>query len=393
VKWRRHIPAVLRTIALIATLAAVRDPARAALRAQAAVPPARQPQQTAPAQVLPTASALPLKTFWAVTVADASSVQPGADAGAAYIPLSRPGLTALSLHDGTTAWTVPTAEIVEPPATGDGLVFLAHPQQVAALAARDGSTRWDAQVEGTISAPFLSESGWLLVATAPRRATMLRAATGERLWTRLLSAAVRTRPVAAGHHVFVATDDGRVAALALESGEVLWEARLPAPATTLHPIADRLYAGCSDRFFYCLSADNGDRKWRWRTGGAIIGATVVGDDRVYFASLDNVLRALNLSNGHQVWKASLPHRPTGGPFLFAQLLIVPGISSEVPAFRTLDGRPAGAVKLTAEVSAPATLLPAAPGQPARLLLVSGEGLVQLLGPEAPAVQKPPQTSR
>jgi hypothetical protein len=45
------------------------------------------------------------------------------------------------------------------------------------------------------------------------------------------------------------------------------------------------------------------------------------------------------------------------------------------------------------VSAPATLLPATGSQPARLLLVSGEGLVQLLAPEAPAVQKPPQPSR
>jgi hypothetical protein len=44
------------------------------------------------------------------------------------------------------------------------------------------------------------------------------------------------------------------------------------------------------------------------------------------------------------------------------------------------------------VSAPATLLPAAPGQPARLLLVSGEGLVQLLGPEAPAVRQPQPSS-
>jgi outer membrane protein assembly factor BamB len=387
VKWRRYIRPVLRAIALLAALSAIREPARAVLQAQAPQPPAPPPQ------ISPTAPAPPLKVAWAVTVADTSPVEAGADDVAAYVPLNKPGLSALSLRDGKTVWSVPTAEIVEPPATGDGLVFLAHPAHVEALAARDGSTRWSAPIEGTISAPFLCESGWLLVVTGQGRATMLRAATGERLWTRALPAAVRTRPVAAGTQIYLTTEDGRMIALALESGEVVWETKLPAAATTLAPIGNRLYAGCSDRFFYCLSSDNGKRQWRWRTGGAIIGATVVDAERVYFVSLDNVLRALKLSNGHQLWKAALPHRPTGGPFRFGPLLIVPGISSQLPAFRALNGAPAGTVKLPADVSAPATLLPAAGSQPARLLLVSGEGLVQLLEPEAPAVQKPPQASR
>jgi outer membrane protein assembly factor BamB len=368
-------------------MSAIREPARAALQAQAPPPPAP------PLQTATNTPALPMKAAWAVTVADTSPVEAGADDVAAYVPLGKPGLSALSLQDGKTVWSVPTAEIVEPPATGDGLVFLAHPADVEALAARDGSTRWKVPFEGTVSAPFLCESGWLLVVTGQGRATMLRAATGERLWTRELPAAVHTRPAAAGTRVFLATEDGRLFALALESGEVVWEKKLPAAATTLAPIGDRLYTGCSDRFFYCLSSDTGKRQWRWRTGGAIIGATVVDAERVYFVSLDNVLRALKLSNGHQVWKAALPHRPTGGPFRFGSLLIVPGISAELPAFRAVNGAPAGTVKLPVDVSAPATLLPATGSQPARLLLVSGEGLVQLLAPEAPAVQKPPQPSR
>lgn len=326
-------------------------------------------------------------------MANASPVPAGADAEAAYIPLITPGLTALSIENGKTVWSVPTAEIVQPPVAGDGLVYLANPQQVMALGARDGSPSWKAQVDGTVTAPLLCESGWLLVATDQGLIAKLRAATGERLWAQSFAVAVRTRPAALGARIFVASGDGRVAALALDSGRVLWDVALPAAATTLFPIGDRLYVGCSDRFFYCLSADKGERRWRWRTGAAIVGVTVVDDKRVYFVSLDNVLRALTLTNGHQIWKASLPHRPTGGPFLFAGRLLVPGISSEVPAFRPTDGKPAGSVKLAEEVSAPATFLPGAAGQPARLLLVSGEGLVQLLGPEGPEGRQPPHASK
>ena len=107
----------------------------------------------------------------------------------------------------------------------------------------------------------------------------------------------------------------------------VWEAKLPADGTTLTPLDDRLFVGASDRFFYCLSADRGKRKWRWRTGGTIVGTTVVVGDRVYFVSLDNVLRSLNRSDGNQRWKSAVPHRPTGGPFLIGPLLFVPGVSS------------------------------------------------------------------
>jgi hypothetical protein len=383
VRWRRHIRPILGTIALLAALTTAQTPTPATTETegpQAQAPPRQEPPRQNPQKT----PAGPLSPEWAVTVADISSSAPGVDAAAVYIPLRTPGLAALALRDGKVKWSVPTADIVAPPATGEGLVFLAHHQQVVALAAPDGSMRWRAEIEGTISAPFLCQSGWLLVVTDAGRVTMLRAATGERLWTQSLTAAVRVQPVAAGRHVYVATEDGRVAALALESGKVLWDAKLPAGATTLHPLDDRIFVGSRDRFFYCLAADSGKKKWRWRTGGTIVGVSAVDADRVYFVSLDNVLRALNRSGGDQVWKTSLPHRPNGGPFLFGHLLLVPGISSEVPAFRTTDGKPAGTVKLPGELSAPATLLPAAGDRPARLLVVSGEGLVQLLAPEPAA---------
>jgi outer membrane protein assembly factor BamB len=305
---------------------------------------------------------------------------PAVDAETAYVLLADSRLTALALRDGAAVWSVAVADVVVPPATADGLVLLAHRQEVEALAARDGSRRWRVPIEGTIAAPLLSQGGWLLVVTEAGRATMLRAATGETLWTQSLGAGTRVQPAAAGRQVYVALRDGRVAALALETGRPLWEAKLPADATTLYPLDDRLFVGASNRFFYSLSADRGKTKWRWRTGGSIVGATAVDADRVYFVSLDNVLRALNRTGGDQRWKSALPHRPTGGPFLVGQVLFVPGISSELPTFRAKDGKPAGSVKLAGEVPGTVVLLPGGADRRARLLVVSGDGVAQLLEP-------------
>ncbi len=305
---------------------------------------------------------------------------PAVDEESAYVVLRGSRLAALRLRDGKMAWSVPVADVAMPPETAAGLVLLAHPNEVEALDARDGARRWRVPIAGTVAAPLLSQSGWLLAVTDGGRATMLRAATGEILWTQSLGAPSRVQPVAAGQQVYVALQDGRVAGLALGTGKPIWAVKLPAEGTTLNPLDDRLFVGASDRFLYCLSADEGKRKWRWRTGGAIVGTTVVVGNRAFFVSLDNVLRSLNRTDGNQRWKSAVPHRPTGGPFLIGSLLFVPGVSSTLPAFRVADGRLAGSVKLGGEVPGSAVLVSGSEGRPARLLVISGDGVAQLLEP-------------
>ena len=101
---------------------------------------------------------------------------------------------------------------------------------------------------------------------------------------------------------------------------------------------------------------------------------------MFFVSLDNVLRSLNRTDGHQRWKSAVPHRPTGGPFLIGSLLFVPGVSSALPALRVADGRLAGSVRLGGEVPGEAVLVPGGAGRAARLLVISGDGVAQLLEP-------------
>ena len=148
-------------------------------------------------------------------------------------------------------------------------------------------------------------------------ATMFRAATGEVLWTHALGAPSRAKPAAAGRHVYVLLDDGRVLARALETGAAVWESRLPGRPTSIRPLDDRVFVGCTDRFFYCLAADSGKTKWRWRTGATIVGTASVDEDSVYFLSLDGVLRSLDRGNGHQRWKSAAsrtsPRRDRSSP--------------------------------------------------------------------------------
>jgi hypothetical protein len=142
-----------------------------------------------------------------------------------------------------------------------------------------------------------------------------------------------------------------VLALLIESGEQVWSRKLGGPPNEILALDDRLYVGSNDNFFYCLRASDGAVDWRWRTGGDVIGLPVVDEHRVYFVSLDNVLRALDRKSGAQRWKRPLPLRPTRGALQAGDDLLVSGIARTLPAYAMKDGSPAGELTAGGELAA------------------------------------------
>ncbi len=316
---------------------------------------------------------------------------------------------AIAIASGQIAWQAktPPGAVV---AAGGGLVFAAFPGAsvpldaslvlatlpgaIAALDAVKGTERWRVQVEGTLAAPPVWNNGWLLTGTTDGRLTMLRAEQGRPLWKRDLGAPLRPGAAMTGDRLYTMLADGRVVALSLDRGEPVWEQKLPARGTALTALDDRVFVGADDRFFYCLSTTDGEVKWRWRAGGALIGTPIVDGNTVYFLALDNTLRALNYGNGHQRWKRGLSFRPVGGPVLAGSLLLVPGLAPEVQAFRAATGTPAGRIVVGDELIAPPLLLAGdvqgaeSKGDAFSIVVVTGE-FVQRLGPAPPVLESHP----
>ena len=88
-------------------------------------------------------------------------------------------------------------------------------------------------------------------------------------------------------------------------------------------------------------AEDGKVDWRWRTGADVIGRRSPTTALVYFVSLDNVLRALNLVTGGQQWKRPLPMRPAWAPVQAGATIVVAGQAPPLRAFNIKDGAPAG----------------------------------------------------
>lgn len=311
-----------------------------------------------------------------VNLEAAPAAQAGLDASAAYVPLRDGRLVAVDLTRGTVRWSIDLATTFAP-VTGDGLIFVSGEDRLTALDA-DAAVRWRLPMPGGFAAPLFWDAGWLIAGTPGGEVLCIRAADGQVLWTRQLGSPLGARASIAADRVYLPLNDGRLVALALASGEPAWEHQLgdtPGPALVLE---ERLFVGSKDRFFYCLSTRDGDRKWRWRTGGHIVGAPVVDTERVYFTSLDNVLRALDRNNGSQQWKRGLPLRPSGGPLLVGRILFIAGIAAEVRAYRVDDGSPAGQFEVPMELAAPPQLMPDDIPELTGILLLTLTGELQVL---------------
>jgi outer membrane protein assembly factor BamB len=344
------------------------------IAAQSPPAPAEQRARADRAAVVPESADLQVSVR--VTLEAAPAAQAGLDRSAAYVPLRDGRLVAVDLTKGIVRWSIDLATSFAP-VTGDGLVFVSGEDMLTALDV-EAAVRWTLPMPGGFSAPLFWDTGWLIAGTTTGDVLCIRAADGQVLWTKHVGSPLGARASIAADRVYLPLNDGRLVVLTLQSGEPVWQHQLgdtPGPALVLD---ERLFVGSKDKFFYCLDTRDGDRKWRWRTGGHILGAPVIDAERVYFTSLDNVLRALDRRNGSQQWKQGLPLRPSGGPLLVGRVLFVAGVSAEVRAYRVEDGAPAGGFEAPMEVAAPPQLLPDDIPELTGILLLTRTGELQVL---------------
>jgi outer membrane protein assembly factor BamB len=295
-------------------------------------------------------SLFPIAPVWTLALGSQLTVPPAYDEGHAFFSLEDDRLVAYDIVSGERRWLV-TARPQLQPVAGDGLLFVVEPETLTALDASDGSVAWQLPFMEKLAAVPVWDNGWLVAATAIGEVLAFRATDGHLVWRKRLEAPAHAPPALAADRVYVPTAKGHIVALQIETGELLWDRRLGGAANDILAGDERIYAGSADNFFYCVMAKDGRVAWRWRTGGDTIGRAVADGDRVYFVSLDNVLRALHPGSGVQHWMRPLPLRPAWGPVQAGATIVVAGLAASARAFDLKDGKPAGETPAGAEVSA------------------------------------------
>jgi outer membrane protein assembly factor BamB len=292
----------------------------------------------------------PLEPRWIGSLPEPLIGPPVFDDEHAYIGLRSGKLLAASLGDGAIRWTAD----VEPPfvvAAGPAGAIVANGSTVRAFDASAGRMIWSVQLTSPALAVGL-HGDRMIVGTTDGDLIALHTADGRPVWRQAIGGRLGANPVISGDRVVVSLDDGRVACLNLADGATAWTRRLTGRPARVHVSGRHVYVGTSDNFFYCLGLETGDRAWRWRTGADIVGEAVTDERRVFFLSLDNVLRALDARHGAQRWKRLLPFRPIGAPTLVGETIVVAGQSARLLGFRVGDGAAVGQFDAAAELAAP-----------------------------------------
>ncbi len=290
------------------------------------------------------------------------------DAERVYIPIQSEQLVALSRASGATLWKRDIESMWPPIVIGDTL-YLAASDEMHALDAATGAEKWRAPFDGAVTAPLTAASGIrpstssgrpepvegrdpgsgnrdatvLIGVFAKGTVTAFAAVDGRMLWTHDLGAASHFTPAIDGVRATFALEDSRAVALRLADGRTDWEQKLEGMLTQPSFVQDRVFVGSNNNFLYALTNDSGRLAWKWKTGGDVIGTSGDAKGAAYYASLDNVLRAVNRGNGNQRWIKEIPTRPVLPPQTFGdgmkyeEIVVLTGVTSEVDAFAAKNG--------------------------------------------------------
>ena len=165
-----------------------------------------------------------------------------------------------------------------------------------------------------------AETGHLFVATDAGVLHAVDTASGAApaaaTWTFDTGKPIKARPAVVGDAVYVVSDSGFLHKLDKKSGAERWRARVDTATLARLP--------------------GTDEKSRWDRYGSSV---VVDGPRLYVASRDRNLYALDVASGRELWKVGTGDLMTATPALWRDLLLFADFAGKVQAVDARDGKP------------------------------------------------------
>jgi len=287
----------------------------------------------------PASQELPPGIRWMIPL-PAPPAFPPLIAGERIFVSALPGtVLAYRLADRTELWRA-VLNPEKPVAVDADRLIVASAEAVHAFSVADGSLAWRTPT-GTLIAPLLAKDGWV-IASSETKLFAIRGSDGSVIWSRD-SGPQRQRAAIAGDLLFVPLASGHVVARDLTTGEVRWDTLLGgAPAEPL-VVGDRVYVGATNKHFYSIEIDDGEIDWSSKVGAEVRGQATSDGERVFYVGLDNLVRAVNRTDGAQRWQEGVSFRPFAGPSVIGQTLVLSGPTEEVSLLNVQTGDPVGKI--------------------------------------------------
>jgi outer membrane protein assembly factor BamB len=314
----------------------------------------QQPKEKAEPQPAPL---LPAEQAWVRELPALPAAASALDGEHVYIPLQDSGVLALARETGEAAWTNVLGTPWPVLLSSRGVVVIAT-DEAAAVDRASGASLWRVPLPARSVAPAVVAGDLIAVPLETETLVALRGIDGTTAWSLPIEGlTTRVELTADSDTIYVTTAGSRVIAISATSGKVRWRVTLDGSLSAPAVAKDRVFVGSTTNAFYALDPDTGKVEWQWghgMIGGDVIGAGVDGE-LIVFAGLDNLLHAVNRSNGNQRWKQPTPARPLAPPQTFDGVVAVFGVSPAIATFSAKTGTPIGTYVIptvTGAVTAP-----------------------------------------
>lgn len=227
------------------------------------------------------------------------------------------GLVAYNRQSGQKVWDYRVLGGSEAgPILFDGRLYLGSGDgSVVALVAETGQVVWSSPIRMEGLALAAVGHGRVYVLSGSNTLHALGLESGESDWTysrkETLNLSIRggSQPLILGGSVILGFSDGYLVSLNSQDGGVQWERQLSTSKqftdVDAAPVVagNRILVSSFDGTLFCLNREDGQVVWRFDEGG--FNPVTVVQDRVYFATVQKRLVALDLSSGQVIWERSL----------------------------------------------------------------------------------------
>jgi len=229
---------------------------------------------------------------------------------------------------------------------GDDTVYLSANEQVFALNLESGAELWSFPLEpDQETGPFYAEpllTGDLLVVGDYGLGKLIATSqdAGVQQWSVDTDAKIVAGAVASDGGIVVANNNGEVyliqretqeKRLLFKADEAIWAAPLIDEANS------RMYVASMDHHLYAVDLEREEQVWAFKAGGALVGTPALSDGMLYFGALNSRLYAVDAVTGEQAWQFDTEGWVWGGPLVHEGTVYFGDMDGYVYALNAGDG--------------------------------------------------------
>jgi outer membrane protein assembly factor BamB len=209
-----------------------------------------------------------------------------------------------------------------PAVDGNAIYTASKDGSITATNKANGATLWRQRLPAALSAGTAAQDGIVYVGSHAGRVYALRETDGKILWDVQVASEVLAPPTAARNIVLVKTIDGQLTALSATDGHALWHFQQTEPALILRGgsapqiVRDDVVVGFANGTVAKLTMNEGSMQWQETvaipSGSFAIqrmvdidADPVVYNNRVYVATYQGKISALDLASGRSIWSHDL----------------------------------------------------------------------------------------